>query len=183
MIITASISLKSKKFWSPMVSLEQHAALYSLKNVFDFFFMFEQMLSLGDPPCFCDLPPAKPTFLLSTMWSGRRRGCFVFGGSLKTSLFPSKSDAQVKGVTGHMLSSTLAWQLQSSSAYSLLPLSLQNDVLESLLCVWPPWGLFYDSSIFFLIVLIFTYWTWPWATLHRFWACLFLFLKGYYVPL
>lgn len=90
-----------------MVSLEQHAAPYSLKNVFDFFFVFEQMLSLGDLPCFCDLPPAKPTFLLSTMWSGRRRGCFVFGGSLKTSLFPSKSDAQVRGVTGHMLSSTL----------------------------------------------------------------------------
>lgn len=37
-----------------------------IKNFFDIFFVFEQMLSLGDPPSFCDLPPAKPTFLLSS---------------------------------------------------------------------------------------------------------------------
>lgn len=167
-----------------MVSLEQHAAPYSLKNVFDFFFMFEQMLSLGDLPCFCDLPPTKPTFLLSTMWSGRRHGCFVFGGSLKTSLFPSKSDAQVRGVTGHMLSSTLP--------------DSSNPLLHIHCCLFLCKMMYlkvYSASdhlgdcfmtaafFFFLIVLIFTYWTWPWATLHRFWACMFLFLKGYYVPL
>lgn len=59
-------------------------------------------------------------------------------------LFPSKSDTWVKGATDHMASSAHSWQLPSSSAYSWLPLSLQNDVFESLVHIWPLWGLIYD---------------------------------------
>lgn len=38
MIITASIPLKSVKFWSPIVSLEPHAAWYSLKFFLTYLF-------------------------------------------------------------------------------------------------------------------------------------------------
>lgn len=60
-------------------------------------------------------------------------------------LFPSKSDTWVKGATDHVVSSARSWQLPSSSAYSLLLLSLQNDAFESLVHIWPLWGLIYDS--------------------------------------
>lgn len=67
----------------------------------------------------------------------------------KMRLFPSKSDTWVKGATDHVAPSARSWQLPSSSAYSSLPLSLQNDVFESLVHIWPLWGLIYDSREFF----------------------------------
>lgn len=180
MIITLSLPLKSIKFWSPMVSLEQHVAWYSLKNFFD--------LSLSSCLSKCwawEIPSEFVIFLMQnpSLCSAVHE---VVGDTvalyseteLKTRLFPSKSDTQVKGATCHVVSSTHAWQLPSSSAYSSPPLSLQNDVLESLLHIWPLWGLIFDSWGFFQIVLIFTYWTWPWATPHRFWACMLLVFEG-----
>lgn len=178
MIIAAPIPLKRIKFWSPMVSLEQHVAWYLLKNFLSFSLCLNkcrtwEILSefviflLQNPP----LCSAVHEVVVDTV-------ALYSETALKTSLFPSKSDTQVKGATGHMVSSTRAWQLPSSSAYSSLPLSLQNDVLESLVRIWPLWGLIYDSRDFFQIVLIFTYWMWPWATAHRFRACMLLFFEG-----
>lgn len=151
MIITASIPLKSIKYWSPMVSLEQREAWYSLKNFFDLYFsaclnkwwaweiLSEFVIFLLQNPPLCST--VRDTVVDAV--------ALYSEAALKTSLFPSKSDTQVKGAIRHVVSSTGAWQLPSSSAYSSLPLSLQNDVLESLVCIWPLSGLIYDSRDFF----------------------------------
>lgn len=181
MIITASIPLKSIKFWSPIVSLEPHVAWYSLKIFPDLSFS-----SCLNKRWAWEILSEFVIFLLQNA-----RLCSAVRGVvvdivalysetvLKTRLFPSKSDTQVKGATDHVVSSARSWRLPSSSAYSSPPLSLQNDVFESLVHIWPLWGLIYDSREgFFQIVLIFTYWMRPWATARRFRACMPLVFPG-----
>lgn len=132
-----------------MVSLEQRKAWYSFKKFFDLYFsaclnkwwareiLSEFVIFLLQNPLLCS---AVRDTVVDTV-------ALYSETALKTGLFPSKSDTRVKGATCHVASSTGAWQLPSSSAYSSLPLSLQNDVLESLLCIWPLWGLIYDSRV------------------------------------
>lgn len=160
-----------------MVSLELHAPWYSLKFFFNLSFssclnkcwawaiLSEFVIFLLQNPCLCS---AVRGVVVDTV-------ALYSEAVFKIRLFPSKSDTWVKGVTEHVVSSARSWQLPSSSAYSLLPLSLQNDVFESLVHIWPLWGLIYDSrEHFFQIVLILTYWTRPWATARQLWVCMLL---------